>query len=583
MSGPQGNAPPGLPAGGRNASDGKAPLTLQVMLPDGRSVERRFDGESVVIGRSSKADLSIGDRALSREHARLVADEGAWLVEDLGSRNGSFVNGQAVSGRVSLRPGDVLTVGGTTISIGDGGARPALALVDDGVIGERTVMRPAAELLREVSGAKSAAELHASQELWRYTERLRILNEVHSALGRSIALNELLEMILDRVFDHLKPEEGAIFLKAADGEYYCAASRSIRGPAHRCLYSRHLVREVAEKGLAALVLDTQMDERFAQAASIMTAGVRSLVAAPLAEGSRPLGMIVLGSRSTIREFTESDMELLVSVSSVAALRISNVALAEEAAERRRLEEEVALARRIQVALLPDSLPAPPGYELHALNIPSRGVSGDYYEVIDRLAGRECALHVVDVSGKGIAASLLTASVEALAVAPIEDGLPPADVYTRVSRLLWARTPPEKYATAILAVLEPANGRLHYCNAGHCPALLVRADGAVEWLGSGGPPLGLLPGADYRGGEAVLDEGDLVVLYTDGITEAMNAEDDEFGKQRLAETVVRRLGLPVGELAEAILKELDEFVAGVPYADDRTLLMVRRRAGAHPDA
>jgi sigma-B regulation protein RsbU (phosphoserine phosphatase) len=166
-------------------------------------------------------------------------------------------------------------------------------------------------------------------------------------------------------------------------------------------------------------------------------------------------------------------------------------------------------------------------------------------------------------------------VEALSTPPIEDGLPPADVYARVSRLLWARTPPEKYATAMLAVVEAGTGRLAYCNAGHCPALVVRASGDVEWLGSGGPPLGLLPGAQYRAGEVALGTGDLVALYTDGITEATNAEDEEFGRERLASAVVRGRAEPLATAAERILAELEAFVCGVPYADDRTLLLLRR--------
>jgi sigma-B regulation protein RsbU (phosphoserine phosphatase) len=266
-------------------------------MPDGRAVERSFDGLSLVIGRSSRADLSIGDRALSREHARLFADAGSWRIEDLGSRNGSFVNGQAVSSAAAVRPGDLLAVGGTTITIIDDGAGAEVAPVDDGLISEKTVMRPAAELLWTTTDEGPISASHTAEELRNFAERLRILNEVHSALGRSIGLNQLLELILDRAFDHLKPEEGAIFLRSTEAEYYCAASRSVRGTNHRCLYSRNLVREVAEKGLAALVLDTQMDARFAQAASILSSGMRSLVAAPLADGSRPLGMIVLGCRS----------------------------------------------------------------------------------------------------------------------------------------------------------------------------------------------------------------------------------------------------------------------------------------------
>jgi hypothetical protein len=318
-------------------------------------------------------------------------------VEDLGSRNGTFLNGKNVTTPTVLSPGDTLTVGGATITIGGGSAGSTVPVARPSPLdfGERSVLRPAAELLQLEESGPLPAEIREEAQLRRYAERLRIVNEVHQALARSIALEELLELILDRAFDHLKPEEGAIFLKRGR-EYYCAASRSSRSSRGGTLFSRRLVEEVAEKGLAALVIDTQIDERFKVAMSIMGAGVRSLVAAPLSDGARPLGMIVLGSLYAVRQFTEEDMELLVSLASVAALRIANVALTEEAAERRRLDQEVALARRIQEALLPDALPEVPGFEVFGSNFPSQGVSGDYYQVRPRL-GAGGRARVIDVS------------------------------------------------------------------------------------------------------------------------------------------------------------------------------------------
>ncbi|HEX2223681.1 MAG TPA: PP2C family protein-serine/threonine phosphatase, partial [Thermoanaerobaculia bacterium] len=295
------------------------------------------------------------------------------------------------------------------------------------------------------------------------------------------------------------------------------------------------------------------------------------------------------SRVQTRQFKEEDLELLVSLASVAALHLRNLELALEAAERQRLEEELALARHIQVALLPSQLPEIPGWDLHGDNFPSRGVSGDYYEVVERrargaseetAAGRECVLIVADVSGKGMAASLLTVSLQALSAVPVEDGLPPEEICDRLSRQLYRRTPPEKYATAFLAVLDPATGRVRYTNAGHNPGLVVRSGGEVETLGTTGVPLGLVPFAPpYRAGEAVLAPGDTLVLYTDGIVEAMDPEGEEYGLERLMEVCRQRCGHGGGstcrDLAEAVEEDLAAFVRGVPFADDRTLVMARR--------
>jgi serine phosphatase RsbU (regulator of sigma subunit) len=397
---------------------------------------------------------------------------------------------------------------------------------------------------------------------------------VHQSLDRAIPLEDLLELILDRAFDNLRPEEGTIFLRGADGEYYRAATRSVKGEGSMTLYSRNLVQQVVEKGQAALVLDTTADERFNQAMSLLNAGVRSLVAAPLLDPAGALGMIVLGSTLGIRQFTEGDMELLTSLASVAAMRIRNTRLAEEALERERLERDVALARQIQVGLLPDALPEIDGWQLYAHNIPSRGVSGDFYK-IEHIDNGSCVIMVADVSGKGIAASLLTASLEALAAGPIHDGVAPEKIFSRISHLLFERTPPEKFATGFLASIDPVTGVFRFCNAGHNPGIVMRADGALEWLESTGMPLGIMPTGTYGASEVTLEAGDTVVLYTDGLTEAENPDEEEYSEERLAELCARHRADDLQALADVISKDQDEFVRGVPYVDDRTVVMVRR--------
>jgi sigma-B regulation protein RsbU (phosphoserine phosphatase) len=329
--------------------------------------------------------------------------------------------------------------------------------------------------------------------------------------------------------------------------------------------------------MAALVVDAETDERFAAAQSLLISGIKSLLAAPLLAGDRVLGMIVLSSRAHVKLFDEDDMELLVSLASVAALRIHNVSLAEEAAERRRLEKELALARRIQERLLPDELPDVVGWRLHARNVPSRGVSGDYYTLVLRQVegAPRLSVMIADVSGKGMAASLLTASLEALCAGPIEEGQSPEDVCEQVSRRLYVRTPPEKYATALVVDLDPATGRVRYCNAGHNPGLVVRRNGEIERLGTTGPPIGLMPGLSFGGQDAQMESGDLLVLYTDGITEANDPDEEEFGLERLEEVCRETRAQGPDALGEAIGLRLDAFAQGVPYADDRTLVVLQR--------
>ena len=557
---------------------------LRVVPARGKPFERSFDAEEVVVGRAPSCDLVLSDRFLSRTHARLYLDDGVPMVEDLGSYNGTFVNGARVVEPVSLSPGDSVRLSTSTISLlpssgeGDGtGAMPRREQPESSIAGA-TVVRPASDLLPDLEPASSHSD--SVEDLVRYTERLALLNEVHRALGGTARQEELLELILDRLFDHFRPEEAAILLRAADGSFVPEATRAVEGNLPS-LDFRTLEREVAERGLAVVVLDTLDDERFAAAESILSAGVRSLMAAPLLDPSEgvhdgTLGMIVLASSAAVRQFNEGDLEVLVSLASVAAMRIRNAALMEEAVERRRLEEELNLARSIQVALLTEDLPEIPGWEIHAGNIPSRLVSGDFYKAVLRGGGGgELVLLLADVSGKGMAASLLTASLEAMIAGLVEETADPVVVCDRVGPLLHRRTPTAKYATAFLAVVEPEQGRVRYVNAGHNPGLVVGADGSLRKLGSTGQPLGLLQGSTYRAAELVLSPGDLMVLYSDGITEAADPEEREYGVERLVRVMTEGRSEPLAEIGRRLEADLESFADGVAFADDRTVLMLRR--------
>jgi len=548
-------------------------MILKVIDPEGRTWEQKILGEEVVIGRSKQAGLTITDRALSRLHARVYRSAGSWWVEDLDSRNGTFLDGAPVKEASRLDNGVTLSLGSSYVKVveapGQGTGREEFDFGSG-----HTLFRPVEELVE--SGAVAPAELGG--EGWgervdeHAVQRLHILNEVHQALGRSVEQDELLDLILEKVFDHLKPEEAAIFLKSGE-DFRRAASRSTGGNPDS-LASTNLFREVVDGRKAALVLDARSDERFNNAQSLMISGLRSILAAPLLDGDDALGMIVLGSTHGIRPFSESDMELLVSLASVAAMRISNVRLAEEAAERRRMQQELALGRRIQMALIPESLPEIPGWELTAENYPSRGVSGDIYTMVQREDG-VLVVMVADVSGKGIAAALLTASLEALAAGPIDAGMPLNDVCRRVSRLLYQRTPPEKYATAFFAEIEISTGRVRYVNAGHNPGILLRLGGESSWLEATGVPLGLLREAEYTIGDITLEPRDVLMLFTDGLTEAADATGEEFGDERLRTVALGNRLRPLKELAALVAKETDQFVGETPYGDDRTLVLVRR--------
>jgi len=590
-------------------------LRLQVHPAQGDPFEREVQDGPLVIGRSMSAGLTIADPFLSRQQARLFRDGDGWKIEDLGSHNGTQVDGRTIEVPTPLHAGSAVTFSQSRIEVVAEGMVGELLAGGAAVPSWSAMFKSASEVLAADDPARIAdLDTLDVETLRRRAERLRLLTEVHRALGRPIALDELLQLLLDKVFDLLRPEEGVIFLRQPDGRLEPAARRSVARSrsgapggstgdetAHETvLHSRTLELEVVGKGLAALALDTREDERFARAKSLMDFGVRSFLAAPLlAEEGEALGMIVLTSGRTVRIYSDEDLSLLVSVASVAALRIQNVALAREAFEHRRLERELALARRIQVALHAGALPEVPGWEIHAGNLPSRGVSGDVYQVLQRPSHgshtgfadasasgieppQELVLMLADVAGKGIAASILTATLEALAAGPIEKGQPPEDIVFWLSRQLHRRTPPEKYATLFLAVLDPVDGAMRWVNAGHPPPLRVAASGEIEQLRACGPPVGLLPAEPYEAVETILQPGDLLVLYSDGIVEAVDPRGHELDVEGLEAICRRHAGASAAGLAHALDRELNELTGGVPLEDDRTLVVVRRSPTAASD-
>jgi phosphoserine phosphatase RsbU/P len=542
------------------------PIRLRVTPPIGEPFEHLCEADTLVVGRSSKADLVLSDRFLSRQHARFFREGDGWVVEDLGSRNTTLLNGRPLATPARLSTGDLVKLSETVISV-------------EGF--DATSSRPKSDASSKTSSSdtivlRSASELLATAER-ESAGRLKMLNEVHRALAASLSLDELLEAVLDRTFVHLGPEEAVIYLRKPHGGLERAASRRLPSARGDFFFSRSLEHEVAEKGQVALVLDAQTDERFAAAESILSSGVRSLIAAPLIDSAGSQGMIVLSSRVHVRRFSEQDMELLAALGSVAALRLRNLSLAEEGARRRELEKEMALARQIQLTLLPEQLPEIPGYSLFAANDASRAVSGDFYEFQGRDESDEQVIVIADVSGKGMAASLLAASFDALLMGPIEVGQPTDQICTKVSRRLFKKSPPERYVTAFIAALDPGSGRLSYTNAGHNPGLLFRADGSVQRLEANGMPLGLFPVVEYERVETTLARGELLLLYTDGITEAANPRGEEFGIDRLQNVVARYTREPLVAVAVAIETAVEVFADGTPFGDDRTMVLLRREA------
>ncbi|HEX2798570.1 MAG TPA: GAF domain-containing SpoIIE family protein phosphatase, partial [Thermoanaerobaculia bacterium] len=414
-----------------------------------------------------------------------------------------------------------------------------------------------------------------AEELARVNASLRMLNEISVDLLGDIPLNRLLELILEKTFTFLQPDRGLLMLADDHGELKPEKVKYAAGvdPSDIRL-SKTLIQSVVEKKNGVLLIDAATDAGLGAAESIRIQGITSCMAAPLFVEDRVIGLIYLEVRLGRKSFSEEDLRLLTSLANTSAIKIQNLRLQEGAAARRRIESDMALAWEIQRRLLPEAEPMLPHTELLGRTVPSRTVSGDYYDFFER-GDKSLDVVVADVSGKGMGASILAAWVQSAFQAWAGEHFPPDRLCSRLNEMVFRRTSPEKFITFFLALYDPESGSVVFTNAGHNPGILVRACGTTELLGAHGPPLGLFPGKTYGSGTFTLETGDLLALYTDGVTEAANPEDEEFGTPRLVETLVRARGGSVAEIEAELGAALVLFTAGTPFGDDRTFVLLKR--------
>jgi serine phosphatase RsbU (regulator of sigma subunit) len=518
----------------------------------------------LTVGRGAGNTLTLEDGMLSRHHARcFLQGAGAW-VEDLGSRHGTFLNGKRVEGRLPLKEGDHLLMGRTELRLLPPDLDPsrpsgALLVEDNPHPAQLTIARPLAELL-------------SPREAGRWVEALGFIHDASLDLLKEADAGAMLERMAARLHAFLKPQRVAILLRRADGELDLAAYAG-RPQAEPFRISRSLAAAVMERHESVLLRDPALD-RGLQSASLVISQVSSAIATPLALDETVEGLLYVDARIPREPFTEDDLRLVSSLAHLAAAKLQQVRLLAEVAHKRKMEEELSLARRIQERLMP-LLPSDlPGFELAALHEPSRQVSGDLYGHFPGPGG-SAWLWVADVSGKGLGPGLLMATLQAYLDAWADTSAEPGPLADRLSRTLARHTTRNRYITAFL-LRASADGSVQYSNAGHNPGLLRRADGRVEELESQGMPLALFPDQPHGQGAIRLEPGDLLAVFTDGITEAAAADGPDFELEGLRGVLDRHAGAPLRELIARIQEALMEHTLAAPAADDRTLLLLRRR-------
>jgi serine phosphatase RsbU (regulator of sigma subunit) len=542
---------------------------LIVRTPDGKNRVISLVGKRMSLGRAAINDLPYPDDVgLSRQHLAFEWNDENWSVTDLVSKNGTFVNGVRITQPTPLRPGDRISAGHLSIefsSPGEPSAAPdPVQFVESDVVTAATTT--VKNSLEGMMGPE--AEDFGKTRIFQGSLQTRALIRAGQELAGHLTLSELFEVIMDLSLEAVGASRGV--LMTIEGDQLVV--KAMRGQGFQI--SSTVRDRVICEGKSELVVDAQAEKSFRDRASIVAQNIRSMLAVPLQAQERVIGLIYLDSPNLVRPFTTEDLNLLTVMANVAAIRIEHARLAEVEQQERLLAKELEQAAQIQKGLLPRSVPAVPGINLAGNTSACRTVGGDYYDFLPYADGR-VAMLVGDVAGKGMPAALLMSSLQARVQVLFESSENLAANVARLNRAVASNCPDNRFITFFICVIDSVTGDVVYCNAGHNPPLVIRAGGGVEKLTAGGIMLGIIPHATYQEGRAHLEPGDVIVLYSDGVTEAAQPDDEEFGEDRLAAVVRAHLSDDPDAIISAITGAVAEFTVGAPAADDITAVIARR--------
>ncbi|HEX6179520.1 MAG TPA: SpoIIE family protein phosphatase [Thermoanaerobaculia bacterium] len=535
---------------------------ITVQSPFFSSFRKTLEGAQISIGRSSECAIPIRDRYLSRKHAELIATNGIWLLRDLGSVNGTYLNGARVERDVPLKAGDRIRLGDTEIifetpepntdrflSIADTAERPSIAIP-----------------IHEIEATPAASDV----------ARLQTLNTLARDLIEDRPMHELFGFIVERVMEHLAPSRAAIALLGGDGQSFkhVELRRRDKSDDSELTISSTLLTTIVEEKKALAFVDVNTDEKLSMAKSIVMQGIRSILAAPLMIGDAVVGLLYVDYLITQRASSEDDVRLLAQIARFAAKKLETTKLREDAIEKRIMDEELRTASSIQRRLLPPAPIGIKGYSFAGLNQPCRTVSGDYYDFVVRPDGRVYFV-IGDVSGKGVTAGLMMAGLQVAFRIFSKSDPDPATFVTQLNGALREILPRSKFVTLFLGRLDTTSGAIEYVNAGHTPPLWIRRDGVEEVVASD-LLLGVVSAAEYINRKLTLDPGDSLILFTDGVSEAQSASGTELGATGFAERFRDLHGANAGKIAERLADAVLAH-AGEPDAldDDVTIVVVSR--------
>ncbi|SRR5579883_232138 len=547
------------------AEQARPPAALLILNPSGQRSRVVLEPVPFTIGRHADNNLVLRDNRVSRNHARISAANGAYIIEDLNSRHGTWINGERVARHV-LRNSDRI----------DFGVRESYQLTFTLEHGEINRM------MEQISASASKSASGASENL----AKLRSLVEVARAVQNSLSTQEVLTAVVDAALSVTGCERGFLLLRK-DGELDVSVARDREGrglEADELCVPRSVIKRAlhSRRDLLSMHFDPMAEQGVGPEVSVAALDLRSVVCVPLiqvraasSEETRvaasiddTIGLLYMDSRISRADLSAGNRELLQTLAIEASTILENARLLEEERVKLRIEDELKIARQIQQGLLPPSLPAAGWFRAAGSSVPSTQVGGDYFDV-RQIAPDLWGAVVADVSGKGVSSALLASLLQGsflMASGDIES------ILRRLNDFLLERTRGEKYATIFCAALH-ASGALKYINAGHPAPFLVSLDGRLRKLHTSAMPVGMIEGAPFQTVEEQLSPGDKVVIFSDGLTEAENSEGIFFDAERLRVALRENAAKDAAGLHAALLDAVDRFADGGVIRDDITALVI----------
>ncbi|MCP4194860.1 MAG: SpoIIE family protein phosphatase [Planctomycetaceae bacterium] len=528
--------------------------------------------DTQTLGRSPDCHIVADGGAVSRVHARLKRIGQSYFVEDMRSRNGTFVNDQPVSGEHRLQAGDVIRVCDISFTFHASHQAKTPESSNTAILFDETEESSPSTIMSKVDLSSENGSVHSSASA---DVKLKALIEITKSLGKSVALDQVLPQVLKSLFRiFIQADRGFIVLKNEKGELETMWAEVRHQSQQTCRISRTILDEVIRSKQAVLSADAAEDSRFEMSQSIADFRIRSMICAPLVNSEHEvIGAMQIDTDNQRNRFREEDLEVLASIATQAGIAIDNAQMHERALLQREYERDLELAREVQKSFLPDRRPVVPGFKFFDFYQPANHIGGDYFDYIHLPDGR-LAIIVADVVGHGAAAALLMSKLSAAARFSLVSEPYPSSALTHLNRSLAPATFDGRFITLVMVILDPTTSQITVLNAGHMPPLIRRSDGSLTEIGAEQAGLPLMIDADYKYQQHVdeIGPGDTFVLFTDGVTEAMNKADELYGIERLRDCIAISQPEKIGQ---QIVADVDEFIEAGPAKDDMCLVCCAR--------